>query len=190
MRGEDFDGLLAEAQRGNGEAFSAIWRMFHPPLHRYLRVMAAPVCDDAAAETWYQVAKHLRRFHGDRGAFQGWMFTIARHRIVDWKRRLVRRPETLVGLDVAEAGRYAADPADVFDEHAATDAALALIAALPADQAEAVMLRTVSDLSVATVARIMDRSPGAVRVLCHRGLRHLAADLHADIDAAPPPVVV
>ena len=66
------------------------------------------------------------------------------------------------------------------EENCATDAAVALIARLPPDQAEAVMLRIVTGLDVASVARIMRRSPGSVRVLCHRGLRCLEERLEAE----------
>ena len=184
----DFEGILAEAQKGDGDAFAAIWRAFHPPLHRYLRVVANPVCEDAAAETWYQVVKHLRGFHGGEAAFQGWLYMIARNRVVDWKRSMVRHPETLVGLTFNESGATSDDPAEIFDERTSTDAALALIATLPFDQAEAVMLRTVSGLSVSMAAQIMGRSPGSVRVLCHRGLRQLA-NYTAD-DAAKSHLVV
>ena len=55
-----------------------------------------------------------------------------------------------------------------------TQRAVALISTLPADQAEAVMLRTVAGLSVSAVSEIMGRPAGTVRVLCHRGLRRLA----------------
>lgn len=173
-RNVDFDTLLSMAQKGDSEAFAAIWRAFHPPLNRYLRVVARPICDDACAETWYQVIKHLRTFRGNKDAFQGWLYTIARNRVIDWKRRLARHPETLMGLIVDEAIGVSQDPAEIFDEKVSTEAALARVAALPPDQAEAVMLRAVSGLSVALVAKIMDRSPGSVRVLCHRGLRQLA----------------
>ena len=54
---------------------------------------------------------------------------------------------------------------------------VALIATLPRDQAEVVMLRVVAGLDVADVARIVGKSPGAVRVAAHRALRRLAARL-------------
>jgi RNA polymerase sigma-70 factor (ECF subfamily) len=50
-----------------------------------------------------------------------------------------------------------------------------MIATLPPDQAEAILLRVVAGLDVAQVADVMGRSPGAVRVLTHRGLKTLAA---------------
>ena len=36
------------------------------------------------------------------------------------------------------------------------------------------MLRVVADLDVESVARIMRKRPGTVRVLAHRGIRRLA----------------
>jgi RNA polymerase sigma-70 factor (ECF subfamily) len=62
---------------------------------------------------------------------------------------------------------------DEVAERSATERAVALIAELPPDQAEAVMLRIVVGLDVARVADLMERSPGSIRVLCHRGLRRL-----------------
>ena len=65
-------------------------------------------------------------------------------------------------------------------ERSATDSAVEMIATLPADQAEAVMLRIVNGLDVATVADLMGRTPGSVRVLCHRGLRTLERQVVAE----------
>ena len=72
------------------------------------------------------------------------------------------------------------DPAASAMEGFSTRAALAVVATLPADQAEAVVLRVVAGLDVERVASIMDKRPGTVRVLTHRGLRRLAERLGAD----------
>jgi RNA polymerase sigma-70 factor (ECF subfamily) len=50
-----------------------------------------------------------------------------------------------------------------------------LLGTLPADQAEAVALRVLAGLDTSAVAGILGKSPGAVRVALHRGLRTLAA---------------
>ena len=62
-----------------------------------------------------------------------------------------------------------------------------MIASLPSDQGEAVILRVVAGLDVSRVATIMGRSPGSVRVLCHRGLRRLEGMLE-ELDAKPEQV--
>jgi RNA polymerase sigma-70 factor (ECF subfamily) len=63
----------------------------------------------------------------------------------------------------------------VLDQLAAQEAIDMLIADLSPEQAEAVLLRVVGGFAVPEVAQIMERSPGAVRVMCHRALRRLAA---------------
>jgi RNA polymerase sigma-70 factor (ECF subfamily) len=49
-----------------------------------------------------------------------------------------------------------------------------MLAALPRDQAEIILLKVVAGLSIQDVARMVGKSPGAVRVAAHRGLRRLA----------------
>jgi len=56
-----------------------------------------------------------------------------------------------------------------------TRRALAAVAMLPMDQAEIIMLRVMVGLDTRQVARIVGKSPGAVRVAAHRGLRRLAS---------------
>jgi len=94
-----------------------------------------------------------------------------------WLPRRVLEPVAGGGLtDLAAPDDPAATAMDGFS----TRAALAVVATLPADQAEAVMLRVVAGLGVDRVAAIMDKRPGTVRVLTHRGLRRLAERLGAD----------
>ena len=63
-----------------------------------------------------------------------------------------------------------------------TAVALALIGSLKADQAEIVALRVIAGLDVAAVAKVTGKSPGAVRVTAHRGLRELARRTAPDPD--------
>jgi RNA polymerase sigma-70 factor (ECF subfamily) len=61
-------------------------------------------------------------------------------------------------------------------ERFSTERAVELVASLPPEQAEMVMLRVVAGLDVAVVAQIVGKSPGAVRVSVHRGLKALSRD--------------
>jgi RNA polymerase sigma-70 factor (ECF subfamily) len=173
----DFGELLCRAKDGDEEAFSTIWRTFQPGLVRYLRVIGGQAADDLAADTWLQVIRKLTSFQGDDKAFRAWLYTIARHRHIDWRRQAGRRKESLVEIEVFDRLPGSDDTSVRFETTVSTQSAIALIATLPADQAEAVMLRTVSGLPVSVVAEIMGRPPGTVRVLCHRGLRRLARTL-------------
>ena len=173
--GAAFGTTLAEAQRGDEAAFARLFRDVQPVLLRYLRVVAPEAAEDVAGETWLQVVTGLARFSGGELEFRAWLFTIARHRAADWGRWRDRR--RTVPLDgTGAAGRLTApDTADVALERASTQATLAFISSLPKDQAEIIVLRVVVGLDTKTVARMVGKRPGAVRVAAHRGLRRLAA---------------
>jgi RNA polymerase sigma-70 factor (ECF subfamily) len=180
MIGPEFPAVLEAAARGDEEAFGRLWRDLQPRLLRYFMVAAPAAAEDLASETWLAVVRGLDRFCGGELPFRAWVFTIARHELLDWRRRAARRPiedAPLTGLIDLSAPD---DPAATAMEAFSTRAALAVVATLPADQAEAVVLRVVAGLSVDRVAAIMDKRPGTVRVLTHRGLRRLAERLGAD----------
>lgn len=171
------ENLLLAAKAGDQHAFAEVFRTVQPSLLRYLRVTAgADAADDLASETWFEVARGLERFEGDEAGFKGWLFTIARHRFLDWKRATARRPVDPVPAWSLEfvPGSEADGPEGVAATAAATEEALRLIAQLPPDQAEVVALRAIAGLDVAQVAELLDKRPGAVRVCGHRGLKKLA----------------
>jgi RNA polymerase sigma-70 factor, ECF subfamily len=66
------------------------------------------------------------------------------------------------------------DTADSALEGISTGAALSLIARLPRDQAEAVLLRIVIGLDSVAAAEVLGKRAGAVRTAAYRGLRKLA----------------
>jgi RNA polymerase sigma-70 factor, ECF subfamily len=170
--------VLAAASRREQWAIAALFRAFQPLLLRYLRAHSPAVADDLAGEVWVAVARGLHRFTGDEAGFRAWLFTIARRRLTDHRRKAGRRrtePVPFERLDRPGERRDSSDPASLAVDHIRAQQALDLIMTdLSGDQADAVLLRIVAGLEVAEVARIMGRSPGAVRVLCHRALRRLA----------------
>ena len=171
---EEFASLLAAAQCGNEAAFSRLWRDANPALLRYLRVIAPGAEEDVAAETWVQVVRGLRSFRGDEQAWRAWLFTTARRRAIDLARHRSRRPEAPLD-DIAVAQMPGTEEsAEAALEHLSTVAAIALVSGLPRLQAEVILLRVVAGLDTDSVARLLRKSPGAVRVAAHRGLRRLA----------------
>ncbi len=174
MIGDGFSALLRGARDGDEDAFAALWRETNPSVLRYLRVVVGSAAEDVASETWMRVARDFARFGGEEADFRAWLFTIARHRALDWRRREARRPADLRPPELFADDPAPDDPERAVLERMSTEMALELIGALPPDQAEVVTLRTVAGLDVAAVARLVGKRPGAVRVLSHRGLRKLA----------------
>jgi RNA polymerase sigma-70 factor (ECF subfamily) len=180
MIGPEFPVVLSAAARGDEDAFGRLWHDLQPRLLRYFSVASRAAAEDLASETWLGVVRGLDRFEGNEPAFRAWVFTIARHEVLDWRRRAARRPPADVPVNGLADHAAPDDPAADALEGFSTRAALAEVATLPADQAEAIVLRVVAGLEVQRVAELMGKRPGTVRVLTHRGLRRLAERLGAD----------
>ena len=166
-------GALARAQSGDEAGFLELWRQLQPRLLRYLRVLNCADADDVASETWLAVVRDLPRFRGGEEDFRRWLFTIGRHRAIDDARARLRRP----AIPMPETIAAVADEDLVEDQvlHLlSVKRAVSLLGTLPADQAEAVALRVLAGLDTSAVAGLLGKSPGAVRVALHRGLRALA----------------
>ncbi|MGX1132693.1 RNA polymerase sigma-70 factor (ECF subfamily) [Streptomyces glaucescens] len=184
------------AQDGDETAFRTVYRAVHPRLLGYVRTLVGePDAEDVASEAWLQIARDLERFSGDADRFRGWAARIARNRALDHIRMRGRRPA--IGGDETELTGKAAesDTAGEAIEALTTDRTLSLIARLPQDQAEAVVLRVVVGLDANTAAETLGKRAGAVRTAAHRGLKRLAellGDPGADpesagvLDALPP----
>jgi RNA polymerase sigma-70 factor, ECF subfamily len=166
---------LARASTGDEAGFLALWRALQPRLLRFLRVIGCEDPDDVASETWLQVVRDLHKFSGGEEDFRRWLFTIGRHRAIDAARARSRRPAEPVssGLDILADSQLVED--QVLDG-LSVQGAVALLAGLSRDQAEAVALRVIAGLDTPDVARILGKSAGAVRVALHRGLKTLASN--------------
>ncbi|WP_326699438.1 RNA polymerase sigma factor [Streptomyces sp. NBC_01754] len=183
MLGDDAEltAAVLAAQDGDEDAFRTVYRAVQPRLLGYIRTLVGePDAEDVASEAWLQIARDLSRFSGDADRFRGWAARIARNRSLDHIRMRGRRPA--VGGDDSElTGRPAeSDTAGEALEALATGRTLDLIAQLPQDQAEAVVLRVVVGLDAKSAARTLGKRPGAVRTAAHRGLKRLAEMVGTD----------
>lgn len=177
------DGRISAARRGAAWALAALYRDVHPRLLRYLRSREPYLADDLASQVWLEVAGGLDRFEGTEDGFRAWVFTIARRRLIDARRRAGRRPTDPLGDQDLPTGSPYDDPEGA--AIAALDAQVAvdrIVAALTPDQADVVLLRVLGGLGVGQVADVLGKQPSAVRVLQHRALRRLAQSFSPESD--------
>lgn len=173
----DLSAAVRAARDGNEEAFRVLYREVQPALLRYLRGLVGEDAEDIASETWLQIARDIRSFRDEGVGFRGWAVTTARHRALDHMRRRQRRPAAGLSADLLVDLPNEHDTAEAAIRLESTNATIALIATLPRDQAEAVLLRVVVGLDAESAARVMGKRPGAVRTAAWRGLRRLATRL-------------
>lgn len=165
-----FEPILAAAQTGAEWALSALYRELNPPLARYLSTQEPVEGEDLTSEVWLDVGVGLTRFEGNERAFRCWLFTIARRRLIDYRRARARRRTAPVPLSDL-TGRP--DPSAAVAEIEGGEALTAL-RCLTKEQAEVVLLRVVAGLDSQEVAAVTGRKPGTVRVIQKRALERLA----------------
>jgi RNA polymerase sigma-70 factor, ECF subfamily len=188
----DLSVAVRAAREGNEEAFRVLYREVQPSLLRYLRGLVgnnAQDAEDIASETWLQIARDIRSFRDEGVGFRGWAARIARNRALDHLRRNQRRPTAVIPVEMLHDLPDPRDTADEAIDLTATNATIALIATLPRDQAEAVLLRVVVGLDAKAAANVMGKRAGAVRTAAWRGLRTLAGQLHQPIPPVADPGV-
>jgi RNA polymerase sigma-70 factor, ECF subfamily len=175
---DEFDQALARARSGDETGFLLLWDELQPRLLRYLQVLGCDDVDDVASETWLQVIRDLHKFRkGGADEFRAWLFTIGRHRAIDAARSRNRfRDKVVIGEAVPSQSTLGNPVEDEVLHGLSTRQAVTLVATLSRDQADVVALRVIAGLDTDAVARILRKSPGAVRAALHRGLRALSED--------------
>jgi RNA polymerase sigma-70 factor (ECF subfamily) len=172
---DDVADFVEGARVGDDQAFRNLYRAIHPGLLRYLRALVGDDAEDVASEAWLQIIRDLHTFRGGGDDFRAWSATVARHRALDHLRARGRRPQIPVPIDDLDERPADADTAARAIEAVTTRDAIALIAHLPREQAEAVLLRVVVGLDAEGAGRVLGKRAGAVRTSAYRGLRRLAA---------------
>lgn len=143
--------------------------------------------DDVLQDTYTAAfgSIHSFRSHG-ASSFYRWLVTIAEHRLFDALRAesTAKRGGGHVRVTLPESSSSAAEWLEVLAEDERTPSQSAArreeaelvrsaMAALNSDYREALRLRYMEGLPVTETAARMNRSEGAVCLLCHRGLKQL-----------------
>ena len=176
---DEFSGLLKAVRRGDPGAITRLYRAEQPRLLRVLQAEVGDAAEDVASQTWLEIMRTIDRFEGDARGFRSLLFTIARRRVNDHRRRRIRRPasptEPMELYVVQDAGPGVENEA--LARVGADDAIRILQDILDPQDVEIMLLRVVADLPAEDVAAIVGLSPGAVRVRQHRAVKRLATAL-------------
>jgi RNA polymerase sigma-70 factor (ECF subfamily) len=165
----------AQADRA---AFDVLYRRYLDRVYGYAFYSLGDHHDaeDVTERTFLAALKALSSFREGSGTFRAWLFRIAHNTIANAHRsRARRRTEPL--LPAFDPPAPNADPAGVVGRAEELRRVLHLVAELPDDRRQVVLLRFVDGLSSREIGQVMDRSEGAARVLLHRALKDLAARL-------------
>jgi RNA polymerase sigma-70 factor (ECF subfamily) len=184
--------LVRRAVDGDERATHDLLAQVHPLAERYCRTRlnrlpgdARHFVDDLAQEVCLAVLCALPRYRDQGRPFEAFVFGIAAHKVADLQRAAMRGP----GSTAVPSDEMPEQPDDSLgpEERAllSIDAAWAkkLLANLPENQRELVLLRVAVGLTAEETGQVLGMSPGAVRVAQHRALSRLRAMAEETADA-------
>ena len=172
----DDEATLVDRARHDRQAFGELYDRYVDSIYRFClrRLGSVPDAEDATAHVFSKALAAMTGFRG--GSFQGWLFAIANHVVVD----AYRSARTHAPLAAAD-GVFDPDPGP---EERTVDFDTArnirdLLVQLPPDQRLVLELR-LAGLSGVEIARVLGRSHGTIRNLQHRTLVNLRDLLGVD----------
>ena len=176
--GTDPDLADVRAAQRDHRAFDRLYRRYLDRVYSYAFYQLGDhhEAEDVTERTFLAALAALDGFTDEGATFRAWLFRIAHNTIANAHRSRQRR-RTAPIAEIEHQPAPEADPAGLVaraDEGRLVRAALAQI---PAERRQAIILRFVDGLSSREIGAVLDRSEGAARVLLHRALRDLAAEL-------------
>lgn len=175
---ESFDehALLLRARRYEDEALGMIYDRYSPMLYRYAyRLLGqAALAEECVADTFARLLHALHEGGGPRNHLKAYLYRVAHNWIIDHRRRPVLDTVELDPETVAQPGDPPAEQMQRIDVRQSLREALF---ELTADQRQVLVLRYLEGLSNREIARVVNKSVGAVKGLQHRGLLKLRRHL-------------
>jgi RNA polymerase sigma-70 factor (ECF subfamily) len=180
------DATLVRRSLEDAEAFGILYDRYCDRIHRFVlrRLSDRAAAEDVTTEVFIKAMRGLEGYQPERGPFSGWLFRIAANATVDH----VRARRFTEPLDEAPEMVDRAEPIeDQVVRRVDADRVWAVVDRLTDAQRVAVTLRLAHDLTVPEIARRLNRSEGAVKLLLNRGLAAARLYLQESDPAAAGP---
>ena len=171
--------LTELAVRGQPAAIDTLLRQIRPMVVRYCRARLGRIpghyyaADDVAQEVCIAILSALPRYQDMGRPFASFVFGIAAHKVADAVRSAARL--AIPTEDLPDGPDDRPGPEETAVAYLEAERARALLARLPVNQRELLVLRVLSGLSAEETGHALGMSAGAVRVAQHRALARLRA---------------
>ncbi|MFD3312494.1 RNA polymerase sigma factor [Streptomyces sp. NPDC058694] len=151
-------------------------------LHGYFARRAPGAADDLLAELWLQAYATRRGFDPARGSVRAWLFGVARNVLsTHWRRLAARRPDLLRSTDD--------DPWEAVDDRLVAEAVAPrlreLLARLPSDERELLLLVAWEQLTPSEAAAVVGIPAATARTRLHRARNRMRAGAPFDLTGDP-----
>jgi RNA polymerase sigma-70 factor, ECF subfamily len=177
------DVLLRRSARGDEEAFTVLYRRHQAPLYRFaLRMTGHPwAAEEIVQDTFMTLIREPKKFDPQRGTLGGFLYGIARNRIMKHLERTPRdisldeKSDREGSIQAFVSERFT--PAEWAEARERSRQVRSAVLDLPPEFRETVALCELEEMSYEEAARLLDCPVGTIRSRLHRGRALLLAKL-------------
>ncbi len=163
--------LLLRAKAGQDEAIGQIYELFFEKIYRFTfyRVSHKEVAEDLTEEVFIKAFGSLHQLT-DSTSFEGWLYQIARNKVIDY----YRSKKLIVPLEAVENTlEYETNLIDLVDLQAQQKVFIRLLKELKPEQQIVIKLKFLENLDNSAIAELLHKNEGAIRVIQHRAIAKL-----------------
>lgn len=167
------DRLVQRAQQGDTNAVASLYRTYAPAIYRYVayRVSIDADVEDLTAEVFLRMVEGLPSFRHTGAPFEAWLYRIASARIIDYRRRQTRRPQTELSETLRDEQLL---PEEQIQHQREFQELRDALLQLSDEHQSLLILRFVENKSHKEVSIILQKSIAAVKTAQYRALSQLA----------------
>ncbi len=176
---QDEESLVRRAQQRDPVALTQLYEENFDKIYRYivLKIGNQIEAEDMTQQVFLNALKSISAFKWRGVPFSGWLFRIARNQVVDYLRKKGKRATTPLEDSLPSSDSR---PEQVVEHSLDIERLLLATRKLTPAQREVISLRFAGELPVAQVAKVMGKSPGAVKALQHSAIAALRRALSAE----------
>ena len=167
----DLSALVEKAKKGDTNAFGEVYDALVKPVYRYIYYRVDPqIAEDLTEDTFLKAWENLKKYKPGKAPFSAWVFKIAHNLVCDY----YRKHET-----TAEIHENIPDPDDLLHPKTTVNVKLnqiklrKVITKLPDSYQQVIIFKYINDYDNSTIASMMNKSEGAVRIIQFRALNQL-----------------
>jgi len=172
--------LINQAVQGDRTAFTELYEKYVDRVYRhvYYRVSSQADAEDITQEVFIKAWKAIKQYKYKGASFMAWLSAIAHNSIVDYyrsKKEFISLEETEVSNQARETSLE--EMAEIgFNQSYIRSAILKL----KGDKQKVILKHFIDGFSYREIARALNKSEGAVRVIQYRALNDLRLTLKRD----------
>jgi len=166
--------LVVQAVNGNTDAFGDLYTIFVEKIYRYVfyHVKSKMAAEDITGEVFLKAWRAIGSCRGKESTFSPWLYRIAHNQLIDE----IRKRDRQVPLDLDNVG-IISDSESSAEKYSEKQELLKLIDRLPSNQRQVILLKFIEGMDNREIAKIMNKSEGAIRVTQMRALAVLREEL-------------